>query len=114
VLLLADARSGSPMESVLRWLVHEAGLPRPVLQHVVTTGAGEPVGEVDLAWPRQRVLVEFDGDLHRDRRTFVDDLRRQNGLVLAGWIVLRFSSADVLRRPAWVIATIRTALAGRS
>jgi very-short-patch-repair endonuclease len=56
-------------------------------------------------------MVEFDGDGHWDRRVFVDDLRRQNGLVLAGWTVLRFSSADVLGRPAWVVETIRRALA---
>ena len=111
VLPLADARSGSPLESVLRWLVHEAGLPPPVLQHVVEDGAAGKVGEVDLAWPGHRVVVEFDGDLHRERRRFVDDLRRQNGLVLAGWTVLRFSSADVLGRPAWVVAIIRRALA---
>ena len=113
VLALADPLAGSPMESVLRWLVHEAGLPAPELQHVVTDVGGEKVGAVDLAWPEQRVMVEFDGDGHRERRVFVDDLRRQNGLVLAGWIVLRFSSADLLGRPAWVVATIRRALAGR-
>ena len=113
VLPLGDAASGSPMESVLRWVLHEAGVPPPVLQHVVTDAAGGRIAAVDLAWPERRVLVEFDGDAHRDRRTFVDDLRRQNGLVLAGWVVLRFSSADVLRRPAWVVATICAALTGR-
>lgn len=112
VLALADPLAGSPMESVLRWPVHEAGLPAPVLRHVVRGTGREFLGRVDLAWPEQRVLVEFDGDVHRERRVFVDDLRRQNGLVLAGWVVLRFSSADVLGRPAWVVATIRRALAG--
>ncbi|WP_409328526.1 DUF559 domain-containing protein [Trujillonella humicola] len=111
VLPVADGDAGSPMESVLRWVLHEAGLPRPVLQHVVLDVSGERVGAVDLAWPEQRVMVEFDGEVHRDRRTFVVDLRRQNGLVLAGWTVLRFSSADVLGRPAWVVAVIRAALA---
>jgi hypothetical protein len=114
VLRLGDARSGSPLESVLRWLVHDAGLPAPVLQHAVTDLSGGKVGEVDLAWPALQVVVEFDGDLHRDRRTFVDDLRRQNGLVLARWTVLRFSSADVLGRPAWVVDTIRRALTAAS
>jgi hypothetical protein len=104
-----DALAGSPMESVLRWLIVEAGLPRPVLQHVVRN-AGRFLGRVDLAWPEQRVMVEFDGDVHRDRRVFVDDLRRQNGLVLAGWTVLRFSSADVLGRPEQVLAAIRATL----
>ena len=68
------------------------------------------IGFGDLAWPDRRVLVEFDGDVHRDRRVFVKDLRRQNLLVLAGWTVLRFSSADVLGRPEYVVAAVRPAL----
>ena len=110
VLAVANPLAGSPMESVLRWLIHEAGLPAPVLQHVVRDHEGGFLGQVDLAWPDRRVLVEFDGNVHRDRRVFVDDLRRQNGLVLAGWTVLRFTSADVLGRPDEVIAAIRAAL----
>ena len=110
VLAVAHPLAGSPMESVLRWLIHEAGLPAPVLQHVVKDGDGRFLGQVDLAWPDRRVLVEFDGNVHRERRVFVDDLRRQNGLVLAGWTVLRFTSADVLGRPEQVMAAIRAAL----
>jgi very-short-patch-repair endonuclease len=56
------------------------------------------------------VLIEFDGDHHRDRATFVGDLRRQNRLVLEGWTVLRFSSADVMGRPGEVVAAVRRAL----
>ncbi|MGY1693056.1 DUF559 domain-containing protein [Geodermatophilus sp. SYSU D01105] len=113
VLRVADRRAGSPMESVLRWLILEAGLPAPDLQHVVRDAAGAFLGRVDLAWPDRRVLVEFDGDVHRERRVFVSDVRRQNGLVLAGWTILRFTSADVLGRPEQVLATLRTALTGR-
>ena len=110
VLTVADPRAGSPMESVLRWLLHEARLPRPVLQHRVVDDRGRLIGFGDLAWPDRRVLVEFDGEVHRERRVFVADLRRQNRLVLAGWTVLRFSSADVLGRPQDVIATVVRAL----
>jgi very-short-patch-repair endonuclease len=110
VLPVADARAESPMESVLRWLVHEAGLPAPELQHTVRDHAGGFLGRADLAWPDRRVLVEFDGDVHRDRAVFVGDLRRQNRLVAAGWTVLRFSSADVLGRPDEVVREIRRAL----
>jgi hypothetical protein len=46
---LANAKAGSPMESVLRWLIHEAGLPQPVLQHVVTESAGGK--GVKSTWP---------------------------------------------------------------
>jgi len=111
-LAVGDPKSGSPMESVLRWTLHEAGLPAPVLQHVVLGPGGQFLGTVDLAWPDRRVLVEFDGDVHRERRVFVDDVRRQNRLVLAGWVVLRFTSGDVLGQPEQVLATIRRALAG--
>jgi very-short-patch-repair endonuclease len=41
---------------------------------------------------------------------FVKDLRRQNALVAEGWTVLRFSSADILGRPAAVITEILRAL----
>jgi hypothetical protein len=113
VLAVADPLAGSPMESVLRWMIVEAGLPAPVLQHPVRDPNRMFIGRVDMAWPRRRVLVEFDGDIHRTRDVFVNDLRRQNGLVLAGWVVLRFTSADVRGRPGWVLATVRQALAGR-
>lgn len=104
-----NAKAGSPMESVLRWLLLEADLPQPVLQHVIRAD-GRFLGQVDMAWPESRVMVEFDGNVHRDRQVFVDDLRRQNRLVLAGWTILRFTSADVLGRPGQVLAAIRVAL----
>jgi uncharacterized protein DUF559 len=109
VLPVAGEPAESPMESVCRWILHEAGLPAPVVQHVVTVG-GRFLGRADLAWPEKKVIVEFDGDVHRERAVFVNDLRRQNDLVAAGWTVLRFSSADVLGRPEAVVAAIRRAL----
>ena len=110
VLPVADPRAESPMESVLRWLLHAAGLPRPVLQHEVHSPGGRKLGRADLAWPDRKVLVEFDGEVHRRRDVFVNDLRRQNQLVAEGWIVLRFTSADLLGRPDEVVAEIRRAL----
>lgn len=110
VLPVANRRAGSPMESVLRWLLHAAGVPAPGLQHAIWTPIA--VFHADLAWPERKVLVEFDGEVHRDRRVFVEDLRRQNALIAAGWTVLRFSSADVLGRPDEVVAQILRALGG--
>jgi hypothetical protein len=111
ILSVADALAGSPMESVLRWLIVQAGLPRPVLQYVVRSHEdGRFLGRADMAWPEQRVIVEFDGEVHRDRHVFVRDLRRQNEIVLAGWRILRFSSADVLGRPRSVLRSVGGAL----
>jgi hypothetical protein len=110
VLPVGDSRAESPMESVLRWLLHAAGVPAPDLQRVIRTPGGRFLGKADLAWAEEKVLVEFDGDVHRDRKVFVEDLRRQNRLIGEGWVILRFSSADVLGRPDEVIAEIRRAL----
>jgi hypothetical protein len=110
VLPVASELAESPMESVLRWVLHAAGLPRPVLQHPIRNAAGLHLGRADLAWPDRKVLVEFDGDVHRERGVFVNDLRRQNLLVAAGWTILRFSSADVLGHPEKVVAAVRAAL----
>ena len=98
------------MESVVRWLVHEAGLPAPELQYDIRDPAGIFLGRGDLAWPELRVVVEFDGDVHRERDVFVKDRRRQNRIIAAGWTVLRFTSADVLGRPAEVLEQISRAL----
>jgi len=98
---------------VLRRLLHAAGVPAPDLQHVIRTPGGRFLGTADLAWAEEKVLVEFDGDVHRDRKAFVEDLRRQNRLIGAGWVILRFSSADVLGRPDEVIAEIRRAPTGQ-
>ena len=108
VLPVADRRSESPMESVLRWLLHVAGVPTPVLQYVIRTANGE--FRADFAWPELKVIVEFDGAVHREGGVFVRDLRRQNALVAAGWTVLRFSGADVLGRPDEVVAEVLRAL----
>jgi hypothetical protein len=110
VLPVGDPLAESPMESVLRWLIHSAGLPPPVLQHPVRDEAGIFLGRADFAWPDRKVLVEFDGNIHRERDVFVNDARRQNRLIAAGWTVLRFTSADVLGRPDEVIAAIRQAI----
>ena len=110
VLPIADRRADSPMESVLRWLIHDAGLPAPELQFRVRDDGGVIVAAADMAWPQHKVLVEFDGDVHRERKPFVQDRRRQNRIVMAGWTVLRFTSADVFGDPLGVLAQIRSVL----
>lgn len=110
VLPIASPLAGSPMESVLRWLIHDGDLPMPELQFPVRDAGGIVVADADMAWPEHKVLVEFDGDVHRERKTFVNDRRRQNRVIAAGWIVLRFTSADVYGDPGGVLAQIRRAL----
>jgi very-short-patch-repair endonuclease len=45
---------------------------------------------LDLAWPDEKVAVEFDGFVpHSTRRVFDDDRSRQNDLVDDDWDVFR-------------------------
>ncbi|MFI8566389.1 DUF559 domain-containing protein [Rhodococcus sp. NPDC078407] len=51
----------------------------------------------DLVDYRAQVIVEIDGrEFHSDPATFNNDRRRQNELVLDGWLVLRYSAATAL------------------
>jgi len=100
----------SPMETRLRLGIVLAGLPEPVVQYDVLTPGGRFVARLDLAYPKQRVGLEYDGDHHRDRDTFRADAVRLNRLRLLDWSILRFTADDVLRNPGRMLAQIRAAL----
>jgi hypothetical protein len=56
----ASPLSESPGESLSRALIHELGLPAPLLQQAFRDRQGF-IGRVDFWWPEQRVIGEFDG-----------------------------------------------------
>jgi very-short-patch-repair endonuclease len=105
---LADPRSESPMESRLRALLVTAGLPKPKVQQSVTDSAGLFLARVDLSYPSERLVIEYDGATHRER--LASDNDRQNRLIDAGYSVLRFTAGDVLHRPAAVVDKVRRLL----
>lgn len=100
VIAFADGRSGSPLESLSRVSILEAGLPAPDLQYVFTDAEGRM--PVDFWWPSYGVVGEFDGKVkylderYRNGRTMeqvlLDEkwrearLRRQRGVrAVARW-----------------------------
>jgi hypothetical protein len=109
VLPLVDGRSQSPPESWVRVACARAGLPAPVPQFAVVA-AGEFLGQVDLAWPDQRVVVEYEGAYHFDGLQIAKDDRRYERLIAAGWRVIRLSAVD-LRDMDAVVSRIAQALA---
>jgi very-short-patch-repair endonuclease len=111
VLVVCDDGAESPMETRLRLVLIAGRLPWPVTQYQVTSPDGEFVARLDLAYPEHRLGIEYEGDHHRSRRTYQQDLRRTNALRACGWTVLRFGATDVYRHPRRVIATVRAALA---
>jgi len=96
------------METRLRIELITARLPRPLVQAEIRDAAGCFIGRADLYYPDRRLVIEYDGTNHRDR--LIDDNRRQNLLVDAGFNVLRFTAADLNQRPGAVAALVRAAL----
>jgi very-short-patch-repair endonuclease len=112
---LARIRTGtdSVAETRLRLLICDAGLPEPAVGWTVTHN-GSFVGQPDLAYPEQRIAIEYEGDIHRlDLRTFRDDIERRERFEDAGWRVIRVT-ADHLAAPALLVHRIRVALNERS
>ena len=96
------------METRLRWLLLQAGLPRPQVQTALHDSDGRFVGRADLYYPEARLVIEYDGVNHRER--LVEDNRRQNLLMNAGFRMLRFTAADLRQRPEIIKAMVGKAL----
>lgn len=106
-----DGRAASPLETRIRLVCTDGGVPPEEVQYPVTDGYGHVVAIADLAWPSRKLIVEVDGRLvHATPEAIYHDRRRQNELAAKGWTVIRFTWAD-LHRPGYVVAAIRRALA---
>ena len=107
--LLEDiAPTQSVLEDRLLRICDHHRIPRPLTQQSL---AGR---RVDFLWPQQHVVVETDGwQGHSTPTAFQSDRATSNALQLAGYAVLRFTHADVARRPSHVARQIRLALAER-
>jgi very-short-patch-repair endonuclease len=105
VVARGSALSESSGETVARLAFEDAGLC--VEQQVVIPG----VGRVDLL-VEGRVVVEIDGyTYHSDARQFAADRRRDAQLAALGYRVLRFTWLDAIRRPQYLVETVRAVLA---
>lgn len=69
-------------------------------------GSLVPPIRVDLMWPAERCVVEIDGPDHRGSLKYAADRRRDNGLTLDGFAVLRFTNEEIHGDPVRVLAVI--------
>jgi len=114
LLPLLNPAAESPMESVVRLLLFDGGLPIPEVNTNVYDAIGRFLARADLLFRAARVIVEYDGDQHRvSRQQFARDVARGSELAAAGYLVLRFTASDVYKRPHYVLATVQAALASR-
>jgi len=112
VLDLAEPASESPMESRLRMVLINGGLPRPRAQVSIHDRWGRFVARLDLFYEQQRLGIEYDGAVHRE--SLAADNRRQNKLLRAGVRLLRFTAADVLGNPDPVVHQVRELLSANA
>ena len=88
-----------------------AGIPEPELNHRLTIGRREV--RVDIAWPEVRFGLEYDGDHHRDPRSFAADIRRQELVQDIGWSLMRATRDDLFRDPQALVLRVASRLAER-
>ncbi|WP_157647670.1 DUF559 domain-containing protein [Actinomycetospora chiangmaiensis] len=111
LLLLAAGGARSEAERTAHRLLRGAGIGGWTADHeVVLRGYGLAV--LDIAFTDRRVLVEIDGwAYHRDLRAFLRDARRQNALMLDGWVVIRTNWFELRDSPDLFVRTVAEALA---
>lgn len=102
VVSMADGRSESVGETIGRLALHGIGLAPNELQVSVLTDLGS--FRADYGWPGWRLLGEFDGRIKHGRLLrpgesasdiLIKERQRELAIERAGWIVVRFTWADV-------------------
>lgn len=101
----------SEAEHLLHTILRTAELTGWQANFPVTVGGRRY--RIDVAFSRARIAVEIDGRAFHGHDRFQSDRTRQNALVGAGWLLLRYTWEDLTQRPDQVVREIRAALAER-
>lgn len=113
-LALEQARIGadSAPETRLRLALENAGLPEPKLNMPTELCAGV-VRQPDLAYPEQKVAVEYEGEGHSEAAQIVRDIAREEDFARAGWLAVRISKRHMQNEARAAVAKVRTELLNR-
>jgi very-short-patch-repair endonuclease len=108
--MLSERPPDSELEIAFARVVRREELPQPQYQFWVEVEGKR--FRIDAAWPDVGLAVEVDGWESRNTRlAFQNDTDRQNAITLEGWMFIRFTWTDVVRRPGYVARRISQALA---
>ena len=100
----------SPAEDLLHEILRRAG----ITGWIAGAWLAEHVGvyaQADVYFPAVRLVIEVDGRSAHGGEAFQRDRTRQNELVAAGCVVLRYTWHDLVERPGMVGSQISTMLA---
>jgi hypothetical protein len=103
---LYDAGAASPKETWLRLLLIRAGFPRPRTQIPVFDDFGIARYFLDMGWDDVMIAVEYDGDHHRERAVFKNDIVRSEFIAHRGWTHIRVVAGT---HPADIVNRVRRA-----
>jgi hypothetical protein len=102
----------SPMESLLRVVIVQAGLQEPEVNVPLFGRDGRFLGEGDLVYRSGRLILEYEGAGHLvDERQFRKDIRRREDFEDEGWSVLRVTVEDLFPYRSRLLARIEHRLA---
>ena len=102
----ARERVWSPQETHMHLMLRDHGWPPPALNHEIVDPATGIVYYVDLAYPQQRIAIEYDGSDHvTDPDRVTHDHHKSTVLHGEGWTVLRVHAKD-LHDPTDVFARL--------
>ncbi|MFK0403564.1 endonuclease domain-containing protein [Microbacterium sp. NPDC090225] len=111
-LELADDRAESPRESMVRLILIEAGLPTPQCNVEIRDGH-RFVARVDMFYPEARLIIEYDGDHHRDPDQWSRDQIRRAELEALGYRYVSVTRRD-FDDPVALVRRVRRLLANAS
>jgi hypothetical protein len=112
-LELVRVGADSAPETHMRLALVDAGLPEPVLNHVLSDGSGRPWLWPDAAYPEWRIALQYDGAHHAGEAQHLWDMERQERTAVQGWVEVRIGKRHLEgERPA-VVRKVREALEAR-
>lgn len=111
--LFTEVPRTSHGEDALAWQLRALGLAAPEREHRFDPSRR---WRFDFAYPEQRIAIEVEGGSwvagrHARGLGFEKDIEKYNAAAVAGWMVLRFTTAMVDDGRA--LATISEAIAAR-
>lgn len=109
---LLDDGAESPKETELRLVLLAAGFGPFASNLELSEADGSFVARVDLAIPRLRIAIEYEGDHHRDPVQWRKDMARRRRIEALGWIYIPATQAD-LDDPRRLIADLASAVVAR-
>jgi hypothetical protein len=99
LLAHADGRAESPMESEMRLVFIDWGVPAAELQYEIVDRTGR-TWRVDFAWPDAKVAAEYDSvEWHANADAFRHDRIKTARLQECGWVSIPAVVDDIRRYP---------------